>query len=44
MNPHALFYIAFVFVVGYNDLILIPAGAMSIMFEEVRPGKNYLGK
>ena len=29
---------------GYNDLILIPAGAMSITFKEVSPGNNYLGK
>lgn len=29
---------------GYNDFLLIPAGATNIRVEEIRPSNNYLGK
>ncbi|CAH0383119.1 unnamed protein product [Bemisia tabaci] len=29
---------------GYNDLLLIPAGATNILVQEVRPSNNYLGR
>lgn len=30
--------------VGYNDIVLIPAGATSIYVEELEATNNYLGK
>lgn len=32
------------FVAGYNDVLLIPAGATNIRVEEIAPSNNYLGK
>ena len=29
--------------VGYNDILLIPAGATNILVREARPSNNYLG-
>lgn len=29
---------------GYNDILLIPAGATNINVEEISPSNNYLGQ
>lgn len=35
--------IFFFSILGYNDILLIPAGATNIVVEEVAPSNNYLG-
>ncbi|GBN47343.1 hypothetical protein AVEN_247209-1, partial [Araneus ventricosus] len=32
------------FEVGYNDILLIPVGATSVLIQEVQPTNNYFGK
>ncbi|GBN70281.1 Papilin [Araneus ventricosus] len=32
------------FEIGYNDILLIPVGATSILIQEVQPTNNYFGK
>lgn len=31
------------FVAGYNDVLLMPAGATNVRVEEIAPSNNYLG-
>lgn len=39
---HSVYFIFSNFA-GYNDILLIPAGATNIKVEEVSPTNNYLG-
>lgn len=32
-----------VFLIGYTDILLIPAGATNIRVREIQPSNNYLG-
>jgi len=37
------FYVKLLLVSGYNDILLIPAGATNIRVREVQASNNYLG-
>lgn len=37
------FILNIIFVSGYNDILLIPAGATNIQVREVQASNNYLG-